>query len=181
MTATLLGILILFFGEDVAFALPVPVSTRWTIVFSALLLASLEEVIFRYFLLNFLWKKFNFPVAVVVSALLFGLVHLNRDMGAAINATVLSIFLSFIYFEKRKLYPLIWIHTVSNLSLGWADGYSIYLNMWHLPAVSTKMTTSPSLLGMLLIGDIIVIASPWFASLIYLLWYIKFKKLTSGK
>lgn len=178
VTATIISTILLFFGEYLVFASPIPLNIKWTIVFSAVLLASLEEVVFRFFLLNFLSKKFNFSFAVVVSSLLFGMVHLDRDIGAAINATALGVFLSFIYLEKRKLYQLILIHTLYNLSLAWADGYGIYLKIWHLPALTTKLTDSPSQICILLIGDAVVLFSLWLASLIYIIWYVRLKVTT---
>ncbi len=178
VTATIISTMLLFFGEYFVFASPIPLNIKWTIVFSAVLLASLEEVVFRFFLLNFLSKKFNFSFAVVVSSLLFGMAHLDRDIGAAINATALGVVLSFIYLEKRKLYQLILIHTLYNLSLAWADGYGIYLKIWHLPALTIEWTNSPSQICILLIGDAVVLFSLWLASLIYIIWYVRLKATT---
>ena len=72
-----------------------------------------EEIIFRGILLKGMSKKINPVIAIVVSALLFAIVHMNIPQG--INAFLLGIALGFIYLRTGSIYLSIFAHFVNNL------------------------------------------------------------------
>ncbi|WP_291632706.1 CPBP family intramembrane glutamic endopeptidase [Clostridium sp.] len=71
-----------------------------------------EEIIFRGILLKGMSKKINPTAAIVVSALLFALVHLNIPQG--INAFLLGLAIGFIYLRTESIYLSIFAHFVNN-------------------------------------------------------------------
>ena len=71
-----------------------------------------EEIIFRGILLKGMAKKINPIIALVVSALLFALVHLNIPQG--INAFLLGLVIGFIYLKTGSIYLSIFAHFINN-------------------------------------------------------------------
>ncbi|MBK5241104.1 type II CAAX endopeptidase family protein [Clostridium sp.] len=71
-----------------------------------------EEVIFRGILLKGMANKINPNIALVVSALLFAVVHLNIPQG--INAFLLGLITGFIYLKTESIYLSIFAHFVNN-------------------------------------------------------------------
>jgi len=72
-----------------------------------------EEVIFRGILLSGMAKKINPIIAIVFSALLFAIVHMNIPQG--INAFFLGLVLGFIYIRSGSIYLSIFAHFVNNI------------------------------------------------------------------
>ncbi|RKS95161.1 hypothetical protein BC952_0812 [Flavobacterium limicola] len=72
----------------------------------------LEELIFRGFILNGLLKSYSPLKAIIISSLLFGLVHLNpwQFIGASIGG-ILS---GWVYFKTNKITLPIIIHMTNN-------------------------------------------------------------------
>src|SRR5687768_8909076 len=73
----------------------------------------LEELIFRGIILNGLLKKYSPARSIILSSILFGVVHLNPWQFIA--AFVIGIFSGWIYYKTRKLTLSILIHAVNNL------------------------------------------------------------------
>jgi len=71
-----------------------------------------EEIIFRGLLLKGMSKSINKWTALVISALLFALVHMNVPQG--INAFFLGLTLGFIYLRTGSIYLSIFAHFVNN-------------------------------------------------------------------
>ncbi|MCY6484098.1 type II CAAX endopeptidase family protein [Clostridium aestuarii] len=71
-----------------------------------------EEMIFRGIILNGLAKKINIKVAVVISALLFAVMHMNLIQG--INTFFLGILFGFIYIKTKSIYLSIFAHFINN-------------------------------------------------------------------
>lgn len=76
-----------------------------------------EEVVYRGFLLNrleVLWgagTKYAVPFAVIISALIFGLVHFDWGMTGVVQTTCMGLVLALSYIVlKRRLWPLIIAH-----------------------------------------------------------------------
>ncbi len=72
----------------------------------------LEETLFRGVLLRALLKKFNPWTAILLSAVAFGIFHMNPWQ--FLYATVLGIWLGYIYWKTRSLFYPIIIHMVLN-------------------------------------------------------------------
>ncbi|MCB2293131.1 CPBP family intramembrane metalloprotease [Clostridium algoriphilum] len=83
-------------------------------IFSVMIVAPIyEEIIFRGILLRGMAKKINPNIAIVVSALLFAIVHINIPQG--INAFFLGLVLGFIYLKSGSIYLSVFSHFVNNL------------------------------------------------------------------
>lgn len=71
-----------------------------------------EEIIFRGIILNGMSRKLNSKVAIVMSALLFAIMHMNLVQG--INAFLLGILLGYIYIRTKSIYLSIFAHFINN-------------------------------------------------------------------
>ena len=72
-----------------------------------------EEVLYRGILLKGLINKYNSKRAIVYSALIFGIAHLNIPQG--INAFLLGLILGTVFYYTRSIYLCIIMHFVNNL------------------------------------------------------------------
>jgi len=73
----------------------------------------LEELIFRGIILNGLLKKYSPLNSIILSSVLFGIVHLNPWQFVA--ALMVGIFSGWVYYRTQKLMLSIIIHSVNNL------------------------------------------------------------------
>jgi uncharacterized protein len=74
----------------------------------------LEELIFRGIILDGLLKKYSPTKSILISSLIFGLIHLDRFQ--FVNALLIGIFFGWIYYRSRSLTLSIIIHAVANLA-----------------------------------------------------------------
>lgn len=74
----------------------------------------LEELIFRGIILDGLLKIYSPIKSILVSSLLFGLVHLNPWQ--FVTGLIIGIFSGWVYYKTRSLLPSIIIHAAVNLS-----------------------------------------------------------------
>lgn len=72
-----------------------------------------EEVLYRGILLKGLINKYNSKRAIVYSALVFGIAHLNIPQG--INAFLLGLILGTVFYYTRSIYLCMIMHFVNNL------------------------------------------------------------------
>ena len=72
----------------------------------------LEETLFRGVILKALLKKYNPYVAILISAIAFGVFHMNPWQ--FLYATVLGLFLGYMYWKTRSLFYPIVIHMILN-------------------------------------------------------------------
>ncbi len=91
------------------------------VMMSAIILAApfFEEAIFRALLQNSLKRKMPFKYALLVSSLLFALLHMSPDQGwgnlpLTCSFFVFSLYLGFIYERKRSLLAPIALHMTFN-------------------------------------------------------------------
>ena len=83
-------------------------------VLTAVILAPvLEEIIFRGLIFNKLNSKLSTTAAIIISALIFGIYHMNIVQG--LNAFVLGIVFAYIYSKTYNLWICIIAHFVNNL------------------------------------------------------------------
>ena len=87
------------------------ITTFITIVIAAPIL---EELIFRGIILDGLLKKYSPIKSILITSVLFGLVHLNPWQFFA--ALSLGIFIGWIYYETKSVSFAIIIHAVNNLA-----------------------------------------------------------------
>ena len=74
----------------------------------------LEELIFRGVILDGLLKKYTPAKSILISSLLFGLVHLNPWQ--FITGLIIGIFSGWVYYRTKSLSLSIIIHASANLS-----------------------------------------------------------------
>jgi membrane protease YdiL (CAAX protease family) len=74
----------------------------------------LEELIFRGIILDGLLKKYSPIKSILISSLLFGLVHLNPWQ--FVTGLIVGIFSGWVYYRTRSLSFSIIIHAAANLS-----------------------------------------------------------------
>jgi uncharacterized protein len=84
------------------------------LIISAVVVAPIyEEIIFRGILLKGMAKRINPIIALVISSLLFAVVHLNIPQ--FINALLLGLVIGFIYLTTQSIYLSIFAHFINNL------------------------------------------------------------------
>ncbi|MCF0208617.1 MAG: CPBP family intramembrane metalloprotease, partial [Bacteroidaceae bacterium] len=80
----------------------------------AILVPLAEEIVFRGSVLR-VFLNFNRPwLAIVISAMLFGLVHGNTAQ--FIHATLLGILLGYVYYKTGSILPGVFLHFINNLA-----------------------------------------------------------------
>lgn len=74
-----------------------------------------EELLFRGVLLHNLlkWKDDNPWLAIIVSSVLFSIVHLNYTQ--MINAAILGLIMGWLFYKTKSLWPCLIIHVTNNL------------------------------------------------------------------
>ena len=71
-----------------------------------------EEILYRGVLLNGLLKKYNYKKAIIYSALIFGIAHMNLPQG--VNAFFLGVIIGLAYYYTRSIYLCMVMHFVNN-------------------------------------------------------------------
>ncbi|TDH26496.1 CPBP family intramembrane metalloprotease [Segetibacter sp. 3557_3] len=109
-----------------------------------ILVAFVEETIFRGYVLNNLMSSCNKWVALAISALLFGLVHgVNPGVSllAVTNIFIAGVFLGINYIYTRNLWFSIFFHFSWNFFQGPVFGYQV--SGLQLPAIFQQSQTGP--------------------------------------
>ncbi|MFW5996326.1 MAG: CPBP family intramembrane glutamic endopeptidase [Halanaerobiaceae bacterium] len=75
--------------------------------------ALLEELFFRGIILRGFLEHYSPRMAIFLSALLFGVIHLNVTQ--MVSGLLLGIFFGWVYIKSRSLYPVIFLHGFHNL------------------------------------------------------------------
>ena len=96
----------------------------WSILMLVVLAPVMEEVLFRGILLESVRSKHSAGRAIVVSALMFGVIHLIPQQ--VVNAFAIGLILGYIYVRTESLWPVIIIHALNNamayVIMQWSDG-----------------------------------------------------------
>ena len=99
----------------------------WSVLMLVILAPVMEEVLFRGILLEAVRSKYSSGRAIVVSALMFGVIHFIPQQ--VVNAFVIGLILGFIYVRTDSLWPVIIIHALNNamayVVMQWSDGANI--------------------------------------------------------
>ncbi len=115
-------------------------------IVAMVLVALVEEIIFRGYLLSNLLSSFNKWVALAISALLFGLVHaVNPGISvlAVANIFIAGFFLGLNYIYTRNLWFGIFFHFSWNFFQGPVFGYQV--SGLQLPGIFQQSQTGPEL------------------------------------
>ncbi|MGL5821664.1 MAG: lysostaphin resistance A-like protein, partial [Sarcina sp.] len=74
--------------------------------------AFVEEILYRGFALNGLLRKYSPKVAILISAFLFGIVHMNIPQ--FINAFIGAFLFGVLYFKTKSLWACVILHATNN-------------------------------------------------------------------
>lgn len=101
-----------------------------------------EEIFFRGIILQGFLKNYKPTVAIFLSAIIFGLVHMNP--GAMITATVGGLLTGWIYWKTNSLLPCIMLHFLNNMMayLSWSK----FLKLHENPSIMLFMITVATLI-----------------------------------
>lgn len=78
-----------------------------------------EEMLFRGAVTKELLRKFGPRTAIVISGLLFGLIHINPVQ--VVGAALIGMLLAWLYWRTGSLWPGILLHVVNNSFAVWSD------------------------------------------------------------
>ena len=94
-----------------------------------------EEVVCRGAIeRRLLEKNWNPWYAIVISALLFAVAHMNLAQG--FTATVIGIFMGWVYYRTRSIWPTVFIHAVNNTTaslIGFVTPEAMYDENYTIP------------------------------------------------
>lgn len=108
----------------------------------------LEEVLFRGAITTVLLKKYSPAKAIILSALIFGIFHINPVQ--IFVATLIGLFLGWVFYKTASLVPCILIHMVNN-------ALSVHLELKFPDATYLRDIFTPSVYYTLLIGFAVVL------------------------
>lgn len=81
---------------------------------AVILVPFFEEIIFRYFVISELMKRYNSIVAVIMSSILFSLIHM--DLEQSLYAFVIGIFFGYLFVKKMNIWLIIFLHSALNIA-----------------------------------------------------------------
>ncbi|WP_051189097.1 CPBP family intramembrane glutamic endopeptidase [Halalkalibacillus halophilus] len=140
---------------------PLPTPAFFMYIFAILIVAPiLEEFLFRGYLLGRLTKKYSIGTGIIVSSVIFGLLHGVQFIGATVFGIVMCIW--FIY-TKSLIVPII-IHFINNAIASVVEIYERYfiqMNEIYIP--------NPQILGYTGLVAIIL-GTVWFVYFIRSSW-----------
>lgn len=145
------------------------------LLITAILPGFCEEVAHRGLLLRG-FKDLGMKKAVILSALLFGLMHLNIEQ--FFYASLIGALLGFLTISTNSIFPAMIIHFMNNgisVYLDYASANNIFLGDL-LSQISSAISGSNFLIAMLVILLVLVVAIFLLSWLVYLLF-----KQTTGK
>ncbi|MPQ42887.1 CPBP family intramembrane glutamic endopeptidase [Clostridium tarantellae] len=73
----------------------------------------IEEFMYRGIILNGFFKKYTPNISIILSSLIFAIVHFNIPQG--INAFLLGLILGYVYLKTHSIYICIFMHFINNL------------------------------------------------------------------
>ncbi|VTQ89162.1 CPBP family glutamic-type intramembrane protease [Hathewaya histolytica] len=112
-----------------------------------------EEILFRGIILEMFLKKYSTLKSILVSALMFGIIHGNFIQG--VETFFIAIILGYIYYKTNSLLPCIFLHFVNN--------FIYILSLYGIKIESTNFSLTELIIG------VIILISSYFI-------YIKFIK-----
>ncbi len=110
----------------------------------------LEEILFRGIILKALLKKYKPWKAILISAIIFGIFHLNPWQ--FLYATVLGIYLGYLYWKTKSLFYPILVHWLLNST-------AFIVGQYQNPSESLSPSfTDKEITGLILLGIISLIS-----------------------
>ncbi|GKU27397.1 CPBP family intramembrane glutamic endopeptidase [Clostridium folliculivorans] len=103
-------------------------------IITAIVIAPIqEEFVNRGIILNGLAKKYSSKVALILSSLIFGAMHMNLPQG--INAFLLGLILGYIYLKTKSIFLSMMCHSINNM-LAFMPDIDSLSNMYLLISLS---------------------------------------------
>lgn len=135
-------------------------------LFVAVLIAPVvEELFFRGLMLHRFSVKWNINVAIILSSILFGILHFNF-----IGITMVGFMMCIVYLKTRSLIPTMLMHSLNNLL---AESLTLLAGNSSKAPVTIHSMRSTLWLGIVLMG----ITGPFLVHYIYRNWPKKDDKL----
>ncbi len=137
----------------------------------AILPPLLEEIVFRGSMIERLGRKYSFKTAVILSSVIFGVLHVDF-----IGALMFGFILSLIYLKTYSLFIPIIIHAINNgliVLFIFADDQFLQLEPWE----SIESYISSAWIGILLFA----ISTVWLAIYLKENWHVIQQKEPIGK
>lgn len=107
-----------------------------------------EEIIFRGIILEQLSKKYSMATSIIVSGLMFGLIHANLHQG--VNAFFIGLILGFIYLKTNSLLLCMFWH--------FANNFLVFISSMYI-SESVSDTASGFSIVQFILGIILLIVS----------------------
>jgi membrane protease YdiL (CAAX protease family) len=102
----------------------------------------LEELLFRGIIMRGFLDRYKPWQAILYSSLLFGILHLN--IWQFCSATLLGLFLGWLYYKTRSLWPCFILHAIHNSSVT-MTGTLVYTSLLGYPADVIDSSVMPFL------------------------------------
>ncbi|HPI74009.1 MAG TPA: type II CAAX endopeptidase family protein [bacterium] len=115
----------------------------------------LEEMLFRGLVLRGFLHRYSPWQAIVLSSLLFGILHLN--IWQFVSAFVLGLVLGWMYMRTRSLWPCFILHSLHNSSIT-LTGTLIYASLLGYPEEVVEATVMPLLPWWLVVAGVALLA-----------------------
>jgi len=117
----------------------------------------LEELLFRGAATKELLKRYSPAVAILLSALLFGVFHINPAQ--VVFAFLFGLILAWVYYRTRSLVPCIMLHMLNN-------GVSTYFTLAFSDSSIHKLVPPQQLQWSILLAAVVFVAST------YMVWLL---------
>ncbi|NQU68196.1 MAG: CPBP family intramembrane metalloprotease [Candidatus Marinimicrobia bacterium] len=100
-------------------------TTSYGLIAAGLIAPITEELFFRGFLISGLLKNYSGLLAILISSILFGMIHEN--VWQTIPAIFMGLFLGWIFVVTRNIWVCVGIHSVQNLLFSTLDAAQIQI------------------------------------------------------
>ncbi|MCP4583325.1 MAG: CPBP family intramembrane metalloprotease [candidate division Zixibacteria bacterium] len=110
---------------------------------TAIIVPFIEECLFRGIILRGYLKNYSIKKSVIISALIFGIYHLNPIQ--FVSATTWGIFSALIYVKTRSILPCFICHSINN-------GLLVVIGLTLISNVTVEPDWAPSILAVIIIS-----------------------------
>lgn len=140
------------------------------VLFIAVLPAFCEEFLHRGLIMRNVGKQTNYKVAIIVSSVLFGLMHLNIEQ--VFYATILGIVIGFIGSASDSIYPCMILHFVNNfisVYLSFAQNNNLPFGDFY-SRITNLFTNNSPVFAMIFVLGVLILVLILMIYLIFLLF-----------
>lgn len=110
----ILGFRLIYEGSIYQFSNLLTIDLKFnSLLLSCIYAPFIEELLYRGIILNGLIKKYNPVIAIIISSLLFSVMHFNFFQ--SINAFFIAVIIGYIFHKTKSLYLCIFLHFCNNI------------------------------------------------------------------